>query len=218
MELDEMKRVWQSLNQRMEQQHALSLRLFRDGRLEKVNRRLRPLRWGQRFQIVCGGLLMLLSAAFWSDHTDNFHLMVDGLMLHAYGLLLVLTAARNLYLQSRLDFAAPVVEIQKRLATLWVWRLREAVLYGVTGCFIWIPLVLVLFALVGADVWVYVPSIVVSFLASGVACLGVMYGLIRWSQLPGHARLRAVLLDSSIGRSVRDPQSMLDEIARFEQA
>ena len=73
---------------------------------------------------------------------------------------LVLTAARNLYLQSRLDYGLPVLEIQRRVAELRAWRLREAVLYAATGCLIWVPFLLLLFASVGADVWKNAPQVV----------------------------------------------------------
>lgn len=217
MELDDMKQIWQTLNQRLEQQQTLNLQIFVDHKLDKARRKLRPLWWGQMTQIVAGIVLMLVFAPYWVAHLGSPHLMVYGLLLHGYGLMFVLTAARNLYLQSRLDYTASVLEIQHRIAALRAWRLREAVLYGVTGCFIWIPLILIGFQQLGADVWIVAPSVVWGFIASGVVCLGLMYGLIRFSRAPGHERLRAALENSGIGRSVRNTQAMLDEIARFEQ-
>ncbi len=52
MELDEMKQAWQALDHRLEQQHALSLQLFRDGRLDTLRRGLRPLVWGQAMPFI----------------------------------------------------------------------------------------------------------------------------------------------------------------------
>lgn len=216
MELEELKQSWQTLTRQLEKQQALAWQSFKDGRLDRARRRLRPLRWGQRVQIAAGLGLMALSAPFWVERLDTPHLAVCGLMLHAYGLMLVLTAARNLYLQGALDPSLPVVELQKRLATLRVWRLKEGLLYGVTGCLIWIPLLLVVFALLGADLWVNAPAVVWSDVAAGVGCLALLYGILAWSQRPGNERWRAALLASSIGRSVLDTQAMLEEIARFE--
>jgi len=168
-------------------------------------------------QIIAGACLMLLFAPFWVAHRDSFHLMLYGLLMHAYGLMFVLSAARNLYLQGQIDYSAPVLEIQRRLTVLRMWRLKEALLYGITGCFIWIPLVLVVFEWLGADVWLNAPSVVWGFIASGVACLALMCGIVRWSRSPGRERLRASLENSSVGRSVHNVQSMLEEILRFEQ-
>lgn len=36
MELDEMKLAWKALDRRLDQQNALSLQLFRDGRMDKL--------------------------------------------------------------------------------------------------------------------------------------------------------------------------------------
>lgn len=218
MELDELKQIWQTLNRRLEEQQVLNLQLLRDGKLEKAHRRLRPLRWGQRLQILGGALLVLWAGPFWAEHLDNGHYLVYGLSLHLYGLLLVVTAARNLYLQSRLDYSASVLEIQQRLVALRVWRLKEAVIYGVTGCFIWVPLLFMLFAEGGADVWASSPAVVWGNLAAGTGCLALFCGLIIWSRRPGWERLRALLEDSSIGQSVRETQVMLEELARFERA
>lgn len=211
MELDEMKAAWKLLDQKLERQQQLDLAMFRDHKRDEMRRRLRPLWWGQMVQILGGALLMGLFAPYWVEHLDSLHLAVYGLSLHTYGLLMVLTAARNLYLQGRLDYAAPVLEIQRRVAALRRWRLREAVLHSLAGCFMWIPLILVGFQQLGADVWLAAPAVVWSFLASGMACLGIMYGLIRWQ------RSRVLLERSSIGRSVLETQALVDELARFEK-
>jgi hypothetical protein len=192
--------------------------MFKDGKSERAHKTLRPLWRGQVIQIAVGVVLMLQFAPYWVAHRHNLHLMACGLMMHAYGLMCVLTAARNLHLQNCLDYAAPVIEIQRRLAALRTWRLREALLHGATGCFIWIPLVLIGFEHVGADIWVTARSVVWADFASAAACLVLMYGIVRWSRLPGHERFRATLDNTIIGRSVRNTQAMLDEIARFERA
>jgi hypothetical protein len=218
MELDDMKQAWAVINQRLEQQQALNLQLFREGRIDRANQALRPLRWGQVLQIIIGSLLMLAFAPYWVSHRHTPHLMVYGLCMHAYGLLFVLTAARNLYLQSRLDYVAPVLEIQRRVAALREWRLHEAVLQGVIGCFIWVPLMLLGFEALGADVWVHAPAVVWWNLAAAAACVLLFYGIVRFSRAPGRERLRAALDNSAIGRSVRTTQALIEEIARFESA
>src|ERR1700749_270309 len=100
MELDDMKLAWGLINQRLERQQAINLQIFKDGRMDKATKALRPLWWGQVIQIVAGALLMLAFAPYWVAQRHVLHLMVYGLTMHAYGLLFILTAARNLYLQS----------------------------------------------------------------------------------------------------------------------
>jgi hypothetical protein len=218
MELDDMKASWTLINQRLEQQQVLNLQIFKDNKLDRAKRALRPLKWGQILQIAAGGYFMLQWGPYWVAHRDATHLMICGLTMHAYGLMLVLTAARNLYLQSRLDYGVPVLEIQRRVAALRSWRLREALLYGVTGCLIWVPFLLLLFASVGVDVWRNAPGVVWWNLVASAACLVLLYGFVRFSRLPGRERLGAWLDDTVVGRSVRNTQALVEEIARFEHA
>ena len=114
MELDEMKLAWRALDRRLDQQHALSLQLFGDGKLDKTRRVLRPLKFGQWVQLILALLLSLLAGSFWFDHRDSLHLLIVGLLVHAYGMMLIVFAVRNVYLIGRLDCAAPVLTIQRR--------------------------------------------------------------------------------------------------------
>jgi hypothetical protein len=216
MELDDMKASWAVISRRLEQQQALNLHIFKGNILDRANRALRPLKWGQLLQIAAGAYFMLRWGPYWVAHRDVPHLMIYGLCMHAFGLMCVLTAAGNLYLQSRLDYGAPVLEIQRRVAALRRWRLREAVLYCVAGCLIWVPFLLLAFASVGADLWVTAPAVVWWNLAASVACLALFYGLVRFSRLPGREGLKAWLDDTVVGHSVRSTQALIDEISRFE--
>jgi hypothetical protein len=218
MELDNLRAAWQLLDRRLEQQCTLNLQVLREGKLELARRGLRPLWWGQLAQIIAGVSLMVLFAPFWVAHRGTPHLMAPALLMHAYGLMFVLFAARTLSLIGRIDYAAPVLHIQRRLAELRRWRTRvEWPLFGVVGCFIWIPLMLVIFSALGADVWVLHPKLVYWNVACGFACLGLLYGIVHRMRQRGGERARAVLESSRAGRSIRKVQEALDEIARFER-
>ncbi|WP_266157922.1 hypothetical protein [Dyella silvatica] len=215
MELDDFKQAWQALDRRLEQQHTLNALLYRETRLDKARRSLRPLVWGQRLQIVAGVCVMLLFAPFWLAHLDKLHLMLSGLALHVYGLMFVLSAARNLYLVTRIDYAEQVLDIQRQLSTLQAWRERvEWPVFAIIGCFIWVPLILVIFAWMGADVWANAPIVVWSWIASAFGCLLMLWGIVHWMRRSGRER---ALQRSKSGKSVYRAESELDELARFER-
>ena len=219
MELDELKVAWQTLDQRMQRQNALSALLYRESRLDLTRRLLRPLWIGQVLQLIAGVGLIVGAVAFWTAHRDSTQWLVCGLLLHLYGLMFVLAAARNFYLMTRIDYGSPLLDIQKRLAALRAWRVDvEGPLFAVVGCFMWIPLVLVLFrAELGADIWLHAPIVVWIFVACGFVCLLGYFGLRYWSRRRGHERM-AELFDREIaGKSVFRAQTALEEIVRFEQ-
>jgi hypothetical protein len=217
IELDDLKAAWQTLNRSLERQHTLALHQFKEGKLARFRSGFRPLLVGQIIQLISGVILSFLAGSFWVDHIRVAHLMFYGISLHAYGLMFIVFAARDLFLISRLDYATPVLVLQKQIADLRAWHLRAAIWFGVAGCFIWIPLMLILFYKLGADVWVRNPGVVGWFVLSGFVCLGILYGIVRWSRRPGRETFAKSLENSSAGRSVNRAQAMLDEIARFEQ-
>jgi hypothetical protein len=216
MELDELKLAWQALDRRLEQQAALDTHVFRRGQLDGMRSELRPLAWGQVIQLFAGATMALVFAPFWVAHRETLHLLMTGLLLHLYALMLIVSAARNLYLINRIDYAAPVLSIQRALAELRAWRLRETCVFGAIGCVIWVPFLLYVFALLGADLYLAQPAIVAIFIGCAVVCLalfGLIARAIRRRSIPWARNME----DSAAGRSVRRARERLEELARFEQ-
>jgi hypothetical protein len=214
MELDDLKLAWQALDRRLERQQALDFAMFRTGRLATVRAGLRPLMFGQGVQLLAGAALMAVAAPYWVAHRDTPHLVAYGLLLHAYGLMLALFAGRDLVLVARVDYAAPVLEIQKQLATLRAARVQAGPWFALAGCVVWVPAVLMVFQWLGADVWVHKPAVVAWFAASSAVCIGFTVALIAWVRRDA-ARAR-VADEGAAGRGLARAQAMLDEIARFE--
>lgn len=215
MELDEMKLAWQAMHRQLEQQQALNLRLLTESRLDKVRHGLQPLFWGQATQIVAGLLIALMAVSFWIPRIAVVHFLMWGLVVHAFGILMIVTAARNMYLIRHIDFAAPVLDIQRRIANLRAWRVRvEAPLYAITWSFVWIPMVLMAIASAGVDPSVVAPQLAWYLLLSGFVSLGVV-ALVAWVfRRVGHRRW---LENQLVGTSVRKAESMLDQIKSFQQ-
>jgi hypothetical protein len=219
MELDEMKLAWQSLDHRLEQQHALNVQIFRDTRLDKMRRGLRPLVWGQSIQLAAGVAAMLWGISFWTTHSGVTHQLVCGIAMQVFGMIMVLFAGYLLSQLHGVDYATPVLDIQRRLAHLRAWRVQvEAPLFAVLGSVIWVPAVLMLiqynFDQWGGDYWEQTPQLAMSLGVSGLVSLTLVvlaYWLIR---LAGHRRW---LENNFTGTAVRKAEAVLGEIARFEQ-
>jgi hypothetical protein len=208
MELDEMKNAWLALDRRLERQEALNLATFRERRLDRLRASLRPMLIGRIVQIVAGAILALTLA--------TPHLVVVGASLHAYALMLIIGGARDVYLIRRIDYAAPVLEIQQRLTELRAWLLRTAPAFGAAGCFIWVPFVLWAFmVLFGADVYAHAPEVVYWLLVSSAVPLAALLLVLRWVRRPGRSKWAALLERSVIPGSVGKAQRFLDEIAAF---
>jgi serine/threonine-protein kinase len=217
METDDLKRVWQLLDQRLQQQHALTLRLHTERRLDQARARLRPLHRGQLVQIAAGGALAVLAGSFWPGVVSVPHLLAAALLLQAYGVLLLAFGAHTLWRLQRIDYAAPVLAIQQQLAELHRAQVRINVCAGLSWWLLWVPFVMVLCAgLSGVDLYANAPQWVLACAAVGGAGLLASWGLYRRSRDPRRPRLAKFVDDSLIGRSLRRAQVEVDEIARFE--
>ena len=216
MELDDMKQAWQQLNQRLEQQQALNLRMYREGRLDKLRHGLRPLVWGQSIQLAFGVLFMLLGTAYWTGHLGVAHQIVLGAMVQVFGILMVAFAGRILFLVLETDYTAPVLQIQRRLAQLRSWRVRvEAPVFAVVGSFIWIPLCLMeIHWEVGVDIWARWPAFVGWLVICGSVSLALVVLAVWLAWLTGRLHW---ITDNAAGKAVRRAEAALEEIVRFER-
>lgn len=217
LELDDLKQTLRTLDRKLERQHTLNREIFKQGRVKQMQSGLGGLRFGQVLQLIAGGALSLVSANFWVAHLHVPHLLLCGALLHLYGISMVVFAAYDLVLIAGIDYAAPVLEIQRKLAALRRWHLRASIWFTVSGCCMWTPLTLMAFYALGADLWLNAPAVVWSFIASNFACLGVAWGLVRRSRRPGMVRLARLVERSAVGSALLRAEAVLDEIERFGQ-
>jgi serine/threonine-protein kinase len=215
VELDDFKTTWQSFDRRLAAQTAIHVELLREQKLGRARAALRPLATGQTVQIGIGAVLAFWSANFWIDHHANPHLLAAGLILHAYGIAIIVTAVRTLSLVKAIDDAAPVVEIQKRMAALRRWNVRSGLAVGLAWWFVWMPLVMMIIGELGADLYANAPSVIWAGTAIGVAGLWATWVLYRWVRQPGRSKLADAIAESAVGRSIRRAEAAVDEVARF---
>jgi hypothetical protein len=216
MELDEMKFAWQALDRRLEQQHTLNLQLFRDRRLDKLQRGLRPLVWGQAIQIVIGVLGLLVLAPIWIAHWRDPAVLMAGVVTHAYCLGLIIVGAAVQAQVARIDYGAPVLAIQRQLLELRrTYAVWGAIVVGWPWWFLTAPLLVVL---TRGAIMVNAPSVIWIQLAMGaIGLFATWWFFYRWSRHPERVAVACKLDDSTAGGSLRRAQAALDEIARFEQ-
>jgi len=218
MELDELKSAWQSLDQRLETSNRLQLQAFRERKLDQLDRRLRPLFWGQVAQIVLGALVILPAANFWAGQLPEWSMTLSGLVLHVYGVALIITAGVTLSRMNAIDHAAPVMALQKQLGSLRHFRIRSGLWAGLPWWFLWMPIMAVLVKSgTGVNMYESAPLVFVFGAIIGALGLAVTWAFHRWSLNPKHPHRAKAVEDSVTGKSLRSAQAVLDEIAAFEK-
>lgn len=222
-EFDSMRDAWQALDARLAKIESLQIDAaqarFEKKRGERVRasvRALRPLLAGQVLQLLCGVGLIVFAAVFWSSQMDRLHLMLAGISLHVFGIWMLGSAAHEIGQIAQLRYTTPVLELQKRLATLRRWRSRNGLVFAYAGCFVWIPMMLITLAWAGVDVWAHSPLVLISFFVSGAVCALGVFALHRYLHGTRRPKLAAWMKQQEAGTSVGRAEQALAEIEAFE--
>lgn len=217
MELDDLRAAWATLDARLRQQLALNESLLHASRGDRLRRMLQPLAWGQVVQIVFGAALIVAGAGIWAAHRDSTHLFVTGLSVHLAGLAMVVLGVWVQLLLARIDFGAPVLEIQRRLLQVREVYVRGGVAVGLAWWILWIPVALVALAYNGIDLYPHAATWVWAGIGVGVLGIAATAGFHRWSRAPGRERLARAIDRQLAGRSLTRVRDELEAIARFER-
>ena len=217
MELNELKSTWQILEKALERGNQLSVAMLRQQRLDAVNRSLRPLKLNQAFQIFLGVLFIVLAGLLWSTKPTAISVILGGIFVQAYGIGCVMTAGMVFSSLSRIDYAAPVVEVQGGLA-----RVRRAygicvLVAGLSWWFLWIPLLMLLAGLAHVDLYAHAPSVIWVGLATGIVGLLGMYSMYIYSLKSSNMQLRQFIERATFGRSLQNALQQLNEVRKFEE-
>jgi len=220
MELDEMKQAWARMDLRQDGMEALLREDFRERRLDKLRTTMRWSLAGWAVEIACWVAFVAWVASFWVDHRHVTHLLVIGLLLHAYGIAGIWSSVTQLILLSRIYlFDAPVLVLQRRLAQLRRFRMISTLALGLPWWFLWLILPLVALTwwtgvdvFAGSSVWIW------ANMAVGV--VGIAFSLWlarRLANRPVRSPWLQRMIDDMSGCSLARASRQLDEIARFER-
>jgi hypothetical protein len=222
MELDELKQAWQTLDQRLQQQTALQAQWLRDKGIDKMKTSLRPLLWGQIVSVLFGLCMLLLAIDVWPSHRDVPHLLAAGIVVHVYGIATIIAGGIVCGMIAGIDHAAPVLQLQQRLARLRKAYIIGGMCVGLPWWVLWVPFIMVLaMSVAGIDIYAIARSngplhnwLNIS-MAVGVLGLLATWWFHRWSRQPGRAALAQRLEDGAAGGSLRKAQAELNALKRY---
>lgn len=222
MELDELKNLWQQADRRlatMEPALRLNLRLARAGTLDRTRSRLRFVHFVLWFEVGISALAVLLLGSYLYDHLGTARFALPAAVLHLGAIATLGLAVRQLVALGQVDYAGPVVSIQRRLAELGAVRARANRWLLLSAPLLWALLIVVVpHALVGVDVYLSFGLLWVGGnFFFGIAILGGAAWFSR--RLPAASRGSAFLRwlgDDLTGQRVAAASGFLDQIVNFE--
>ncbi len=216
MEFDDFKSAWHVLDARLQRDNTLNLELLRAHRFDKARSSLRPLFVGQLVQMLFGLGFILLAALLWSSKPDAAAVIVAGVIVHAYGVACIILAGIVLGGISKLDYTAPVLEIQTQLARVRRAYILSGMVAGLPWWFMWVPIMTIVCALGGVNLYAHAPSMIWIGYGIGIAGLLATAWFHRYSRGGARPKLAKFMNDSVTGNSLRRAQAHIEELKRFE--
>ena len=214
MELDDFKAAWQTLDARLARQDALQLELLRGQKQAQARRNLRPLVVGMMLQGLLGLGLVLLGVGCWRNNLDVPGLLAAGIALHAFGILHIAFAGIVTGLALNLDYAAPVLSIQKRLRLLLRIQVLNSNVCGAPWWVLWVLVVIGFAGLSPANLPGATPTWIWISLAIGIAgTLATWWWSARGTRGPRDPLARMDDGADGIRRTLR----VIDDLERFER-
>jgi hypothetical protein len=164
-----------------------------------------------------GVLFIVLAALLWSTKPTAISVILAGIAVQVYGVGCVITAGMLFSSLSRIDYAAPVVEVQGGLA-----HVRRAygicvLVAGLSWWFLWIPLLMLLAGLAHINLYAHAPSVIWIGTATGIVGLLGMYWMYIYSLKSSNTRLRHFIERATFGGGLQKALQQLNEIRKFEE-
>lgn len=217
MNIDELKEKWNTYDRKLDD--AIRLNETRV-RMIDVRRSLFRVFWAGAGGLVVNGVAVLVLGDFIAGHLSEPEFWIPALALDAFVVAHIAFAVRQGLALQDLDYSAPVVTIQRKLAALRLLRVRIVKWTLYLSPVLWTPLLIVgLEGIVGLNVYEALPaSYLAANLGFGLAFLGMMMWLARRleGRLEDSPRLET-LMDYLAGRSLAQARLTLKEIADFER-
>lgn len=217
MELDDLKQVLTTLDDRLEKQAVLRTQEIVYCDRARARSFLWPLSAGQIIQAAFGFLTTLFAIAAWRGNIAHPGVFVSGIVLHIYGVAMIALAVKTLVMIVRVDPAEPVLAMQRQLAKVHYVNVISGYALGMSWWLLWVPfLIVVANWMTGVDLYAESPSFWLMSIAVGIAGFVGVALLNRWALRRADHRLARIFDAIFTGASLRKAQTHLAELSRFE--
>lgn len=220
MTFDDLKAALDDVGRRAEEAPTDPVRISH-AFLHRSRSALGPIRWTLTWEVSWAVLAVVLLVGFLATHTASpWTVLASAVLLLACEILYLATTIRQLVHLIWIDFAAPMPEVQRRLAALWVLRSRVVRNTLLVAPLVWLPMLIVAVAwITGVDL---VAEVSVAWVISNLAFGLVVLGCGLWIAQRRPAWIQSVpwlcrLSDHLAGQSLRRALALADEAVAFNQ-
>lgn len=221
MELDELKQRWEATDRRLDAILKINTRLLQSPLLDRAQTALRRLTWLISIELAFDLVLAMCLGAFNAAHWHRPRFLVPGAALHIFMIAIIIQQVRQLVMLGQLDYAAPIIDIQKRLVSLRAMRIRFMQWVLVSSFLLW-PLLLI----VGLKAFLHIDAYIafgakwlVSNAIFGAIVIGAAFLISRrFADRMDRSPLVQRFMRDLAGYNLNSAEKFLASVREFEQA
>ncbi len=225
MEFEELQAAWRELNRRVEHGESLIRDTRKRVHMDHVRTVLRYWSWVPAIELAFGIVTVLFVGFFLARHWTSVLVepagMIPGLLIAALGLAVFAASVRQLSLIAGIDYAAPVITMQRRMHATRRLRLQMTWWDLLIGIPLWPVFVIFVLQTLGSygSYRLFSPTwLLVNFLA-GLAIVAMVIGIARWLSRQAFASpMLARVAEEITGKGLTRAIAEMDELTRFEQS
>jgi hypothetical protein len=139
MELQEIKEIWRQYDEKLDKQVQVNMHLLKKIELDKTRSALRKLMVGPILLIVTGAFMQVVLGPFVFHHLSLPQFAAPAILLELFAISMIVTSALQLSVVAKIDYDAPIAEIQQTVEKLRVQRVYCTTMYKLSSPLLWLP-------------------------------------------------------------------------------
>jgi serine/threonine-protein kinase len=222
MELEDLRAEWASRDQKLQQNLDNQRVLMRELVAERTLAKLRRPDGLNLFELTIYVVFVVSFGAFLAANWGRWEFFIPALALDIWTIAMGAVTIMERAKLARIDFSAPVLDIQKRLASLRAERARMFQWAFLTGQLLWwIPFVIVVsWGLWSVNLYTvsdFMPTFIAWNIAVGVGLIPALWLASRWvGPWLANSKIGHSMVDAVTGRDLAEARSLAARLARFE--
>lgn len=218
--LEELRNEWSDHSRRLDERLRLSAHLLRDDWIDRQRERMSKRSPFGKVNLAVWIATMVLLGIFLGTHANQPALFVTGLVLDVWVVATGIAQVRQQRALRDLDFGLPLIELQGRVESLRIARIRSFNVAFLTGQIVWwIPFLVVVFAgAFGTNLYLSPQFQVFAAwnIGGGIAFIPLAIRLARryGDRLSRSSMVRRIA-DSIAGRDIATARETLEKLRRF---
>jgi hypothetical protein len=217
--LEELRNEWSDRSRRLDERLRLSAHLLRDDWIERQRERVWKLGPFGKFSMGVWIATAVLLGLFLGTHANQPALFVTALVLDVWVIATGIAEVRQKQALRNLDFGLPLLELQARVESLRIARIRSFNLAFLTGQIVWwIPFVVVVAGAFGVNLYLspQFRAYAAWNIAGGIAFIPLAIWLSRrYGERLSRSSIVRHIADSITGRDIAAAREYLEKLRRF---